>query len=113
MSEKIPTRTLLIKLRFEQGMTREDISEYFDVSIATVRRWIKELDVPRPSRRKRPKRPSNITARGEIVARVDDHYSPFERARINLGGRVVEFRGRGYYLDGKPVSAEEIIAADK
>jgi transposase len=110
-SEKAPSREKLVSLRFDKGMTREDIAEHFDVSIATVRRWIKEMDVPRPSRRKRPKRPKNITSRGEIVARTEDHYNRLERALLTLGGRVVEFTGRGYYLDGLPVSAEEVVAA--
>lgn len=111
MTDKTPTREKLIELRFEKGMTREDIAEHYDVSIATVRRWIKEMEVPRPSRRSRPKRPKHLTSSGEIVAKADDHYNKLERARITLEGRVVERSGRGYYLDGKPASAEEIIAA--
>lgn len=111
MSDAAPSREKLIELRFDKGMTREDIAEHFDVSTATVRRWIKELNVPRPSRRTRPKRPKHLTSSGEIVAKVGDGYNALERAMIELGGRVVEFRGKGYYLDGKPASAEEIIAA--
>lgn len=111
MSDKSPPREKIIDLRFEKGMTREDIAEYFDVSITTVRRWIKEMDIPRPTRRTRPKRPKHLTTTGEIVANLGDGYNDLERARTKLGGRVVEFRHRGYFLDGRPATAEEIIAA--
>ncbi|QJA43143.1 hypothetical protein [Phaeobacter phage MD18] len=109
--EATPPREKIIELRFDRGMTREDIAEHFDVSIATVRRWIKELNVPRPSRRSRTKRPKHLTSSGEIVAKVGDAYNKLERARMTLEGRVVERAGRGYYLDGKPASADEIIEA--
>ena len=107
-----PSRAALIELRFEHGMTREGIAEHHAVSIATVRRWIRDLDVPRPTRRSRPKRAKHLTPSGEIVAKTDDMYTDLERARINLEGRVVEFHKKGYYLDGRPGSAAEIIAAD-
>lgn len=109
--EKSPSRERLIELRFEKAMTREDIAEHFEVSIATVRRWIKEMDVPRPSRRTRPKRPKHLSPSGEIVAKLDDGYNTMERARITLGGRLVVRRGYGYYLDGKPAHVDEILAA--
>jgi transposase len=107
--DKAPSREKLIELRFEKGMTREGIAEHFDVSIATVRRWIKEMEVPRPSRRTRPKRPKHLTPSGEIVAEMGDGYNRFERARIKLEGRVIDYTVRGYCLDGTLASAEEII----
>lgn len=107
--DKTPSREKLIELRFEKSMTREDIAENCGVSIATVRRWIKELDVPRPTRRARARRPKFLTSIGEIVADAGDGYNRFERARKVLQGRVVDRHGRGYYLDGRPASAEFII----
>lgn len=109
--EKTPSREKLIELRFEKGMTREDIAEYFDVSIATVRRWIKELDVPRPTRRARPKKPKHLTSAGEIVAKLGDGYNKLERAKMKLGGRLIEKPGYGYYLDGRPAHVDRIIEA--
>lgn len=106
-----PSRELLIELRFEKGMTREGMAEYFKTSVATVRRWIKELDVPRPVRKKKPKRLQSIASTGELIGKIDDGYSRFERARIILEGRVVDRTGRGYYLDGRPASAESIMIA--
>jgi len=108
---QVPSREVLVALRFEKGMTREDIAEYFKVSTATVRRWIKEQNVPRPARRKKPKRTRNMTSTGEIIGEIGDGYSRLERARIVLEGRVIEKVGKGYYLDGKPCSAEKLLVA--
>lgn len=108
---QVPSREVLVSLRFEKGMTREDIAEYFKVSTATVRRWIKEQQVPRPARKKRPKRTRNMTASGEIIGEIGDGYSRLERARIILEGRVIERSGKGYYLDGRPCSAVDLLVA--
>lgn len=106
-----PQREALIELRFERNMTREEIAEYYNVSIATVRRWIKELGVPRPARQKKPIRLQNITPSGEIIADVAEGYTRFEIARIRLEGRVIERTGYGYYLDGRPASVAAILSA--
>ena len=105
-----PSREQLIGLRFEQGMTREDIAEHFDVSIATVRRWIKEMDIPRPRRSQKPKQ-KNLTRLGEIIAPAGDGRNRMERAQIVLGGRLIEKIGFGYYLDGYPADIDTILAA--
>ena len=109
--EKTPSREKLIELRFEKGMTREDIAAHFEVSIATVRRWIKDMNVPRTNKSAKPKRPKNITASGEIIAEIDDGRTSLDRALTALETRVVEFRGKGYYLDGRPASIDDILAA--
>lgn len=103
-----PKREKLVELRFDKGMTREGIAEYYGVSIATVRRWIKDLDVPRLSRRAKPK---HLTSSGEIIAKVDKGYTVIERAMMKFGGRLVERDGFGYYLDGKPAHTDAIIEA--
>ena len=107
----VPSRSELIKLRFDDGMTREDIAEHFDVSIATVRRWIRDLEIPRPSRRRAAKRPSHLTSSGEIVANPLSGETSLERARKILQGRVIERLGYGYYLDGRPATIDEILRA--
>lgn len=106
-----PSKEILIGLRFEKGMTREDIAEHFNTSVATVRRWIKELGVPRPVRKQKPIKLTSLGGSGEIVASLDDGYTRFERARMVLEGRVVERTGLGYYLDGRPASADDIMRA--
>ncbi|WNL50673.1 transcriptional regulator [Ruegeria phage RpAliso] len=105
-----PARDTLIDLRFERGMTREDIAEHYGVSIATVRRWIKDLDVPRP-RRKKQKRSPNLAPNGAIIGDYDGGYSRFEKARIKLGARLIDRPGYGYYLDGRPATIDAIYAA--
>ena len=111
--DKTPSRERLIELRFKKAMTREDIAEHFEVSIATVRRWIKELDIPRPIRRTQQNRPKHLTSLGEIVANPGDGYTSMERARIRLGGRLLLLHGKGYYLDGRPAHVDTILEASE
>ena len=105
-----PTRDELIDLREGKKLTREKIAEHYDVSLTTVRRWIKELDIPRPTRVK-IKRPPHISRNGYIIAILDDGYTVIERALRILGPRALEKRGRGYFLDGMPVSSLVIVHA--
>lgn len=106
-----PTRDDLIHLREKEGLTREQIAEHYEVSLATVRRWIKELNVPRPSKQVRYKAPSPLSRLGEIIADPDDGKTVLERAMDTLGDRVTEKRGYGYMLDGKPASTQRIVHA--
>lgn len=105
-----PTREDIIHLR-EQGMTREKISEHFDVSITTVRRWIKQYEIPRPSKQARRKRESHLSRNGEIIAPLRDDRSILEQAQDILGDRFQEKRHLGYTLDGRPANIDKIIAA--
>ena len=101
-----PTRDKLVELRFDRGMTREDIAEHYGVSVTMVRRWIKKLEIPRLSRRAKPK---HLTSSGEIVAKADYGYTVIETAMMKLGGRMVERDGFGYYVDGTPAHVDRII----
>lgn len=105
-----PKREDIIKLR-EGGMTREQIAAHYNVSTTTVRRWIKTLNIPRPSRNARDKRGKHLTKSGEIIAPVDDGFTVLDRAKLLLGPRLVEKRWAGYFLDGTPVGVDKIIAA--
>jgi transposase len=108
-----PNREKLIELRFTKGMTREDIADHFEVSIATVRRWIKDLNVPRPTRSKPSKRDKSLSPSGEIIAKLDpdERYTSLEVAQMRLGGRLIEVKGFGYYLDGRPARIDAILEA--
>lgn len=106
-----PTREELISLREKKGMTRAQIATHFEVSLTTVRRWIKELKVPRPSKAARNQRNKNISRIGEIIAEPDDGMTVMEKAVAILGDRLTERRGLGYYLDGRPVSSMRVIEA--
>jgi transposase len=104
-----PTREDLIKLRETDGMTREQIAEHYSVSLTTVRRWIKDLKIPRPTKQARNTRASHLTRFGEIVAEPDDGITVMERAQAILGTRLTERRGYGFYLDGKPANTAAVI----
>ena len=106
-----PTREELIHLRETEGLTREQIAEHFEVSLTTVRRWIKELKIPRPSKQVRYKEPSHLSRLGEIIAEPDDGITVMEQALKILGDRVTEKRGFGYMLDGRPASSTKIVHA--
>jgi hypothetical protein len=105
-----PNREALIRLREVQNLTRAEIAAHYSVSVATVRRWIRDMDIPRPARRspRRDRKPDPAPV--PDMAGPGDGYTALEQARIVLGPRVLERRGYGYYLDGTPSSAERIIA---
>ena len=86
-----PDREEIIGLR-EQGMTREKIAEHYDVSITTVRRWIKQHNIPRPSKQARRKRESHLSRNGEIIAPLQDERPILEQAQEILGDRFTEKR---------------------
>jgi len=106
-----PTRDDLIRLREDEGMTREQIADYYEVSLTTVRRWIKELKVPRPSKQARNQTSRPLTRFGEIIAEPDDGLTIMERAESILGSRFETRRGLGYFLDGRPVSTRRVVEA--
>ena len=104
-----PTREDLIDLRHNEGMTREEIAKHYGVPVAKVRRWIKTLDVPRPERKVQPK--MRVASEDQMLAAVGSPMSSLETALMNLEGRVIEKLGVGYYLDGRPASVDQILAA--
>jgi len=107
-----PSRDELIDMR-TKGMTRAEIADHFDVKIATVRRWIRIMNIPRPAGRSRRSRNDRTSATGEIIALPDDGYTLMEKAEMILGSRLKERRGFGYYLDGRPARTDAILAAAK
>lgn len=106
-----PTRDDLIRLREDEGMTREQIAEYYAVSPTTIRRWIKEFKVPRPSKQARNQTCKTLTRLGKTVAEPDDGITVMERAEKILGPRLTERRGVGYILDGRPVHIRRVVEA--
>jgi DeoR/GlpR family transcriptional regulator of sugar metabolism len=106
-----PTREELIRLRENMEMTREDIAEHFGVGVSTVRRWIREMKIPRPTPRRRKRHQPHLSSSGEIIAPVDDGLTLMERAKMQLGGRLTESPKKGYMLDGRPSHVRLIIAA--
>lgn len=107
----LPTREDIIHQREKQGMTREQIAEHYDVSLATVRRWIRDLGIPRPSKQVRYKQPTILSREGSIIAEPDDGETILEKSQRILGDRFSEKRGYGYMLDGRPSSIKAIVHA--
>ncbi len=106
-----PSRDDLQALR-ERGLTRKQIAEQFGVTLATVRRWIRTLDVPQPAGPRRPRAPKErLNFDGGIIVPLGDGLTLIERAHDVLGARFVERRGFGYYLDGTPANVDRITAA--
>lgn len=106
-----PTRDELIRLREDEGMTREQIADHYEVSLTTVRRWIKELKIPRPSKQARNQTTKLYKRFGELVADPDDGITIMERAEQILGTRLTYSRNRGRMLDGRPVHTRKVVEA--
>lgn len=106
-----PTLEKMIELREKQGLTREEIAEHYGVSVTVVRRWIKDLGVPRRTRKTKTRRHKHLSSSGEIIAKPDSGLTTLDRAKIKLKERLVERRGYGYYLDGRPVSIFTVLQA--
>jgi DNA-binding transcriptional regulator LsrR (DeoR family) len=109
-----PTKEKLMDLRFTEKMKREDIAELYGVSIATVRRWIKEMNIPRPARTK-IKRNKRLTPSGEIVIPLvwRDEYTSLEMAQMRLEGRLITRASYGYYLCGRLTDIDTILVASE
>lgn len=104
-----PTRAELIELREDEGMTREQIADFYEVSLTTVRRWIKEFQIPRPSKQNDEPKPPRRKRAGTLEP--DDGYTVMERAEEILGDRLTERPSIGYFLDGRPASSRIVVEA--
>lgn len=95
-----PDRETLTKLR-QEGMTRDEIAAYYGVTLARVKRWISDLEVPTPRIKKAKKSETPPLD-------MDDGLTLIERAQRILGRRMGEDY-RGYLLDGRPVRVDILI----
>lgn len=100
-----PNREDLVRLR-EQGMSREQIAEYYNVSLSRVKRWIKDLSIPTASQSSNGKMKQRAS---DGVALGTDHgVTVIEKARLILGKRMGQ-DFRGYLLDGRPVRVDILL----
>ena len=86
-----------------EGMTLQDISEIYNVSVSTVKRWIRGYGLASKKRTKKVitmPTPKN-TGQGSLL----------DQAKIKLGNRVTVHKIRGYFLDGKAVKADDLLVA--
>jgi hypothetical protein len=102
----VPSKEELIEMR-KEGFTREEIAEYFGVSLSRVKRWLKNYGFSRAPKQTPPP-PSNPLA-DELP--YDTGMTMMERAKMILGTRLTEDRHKGYCLDGRPAKTGRIIAA--
>jgi Homeodomain-like domain-containing protein len=102
-----PDREDILKLR-QQGLNRDQIAEFYGVSLSRVKRWIREMDIPMPGQAGGGK-PKQKSTDG---TKLGDEYGMtlVERAKRILGRRMSEDR-RGYLLDGRLCRVDILIIA--
>lgn len=101
-----PDRDDLIRLR-KEGLNREDIALRFGVSLARVKRWIKEMGIPAAINNRAAKKivPMDSAELGE-----DYGLTLIEKAKKTLGTRMTQDY-RGYLLDGRLVRIDILLQA--
>lgn len=106
-----------------QGKTREQIAEKFGVTVSRVKRWILTLGVSRRQVKEveKPKDPFidaavdmgtllPVGGKPAYTPKIDDGITLMDRCKVILGQRMGEDH-RGYLLDSRPVSTQQIINA--
>jgi len=111
-----PAKEALEALRL-QGKTRTEMALHYDVSLATMKRWIGLMDVGRRmSDRRKAEQERAVRAKDktdQCPLPMDDGISLMEMCRSVLGQRMGEDH-RGYTLDGRPASSNQVVdAAEK
>ena len=106
----LPDRDEFVKKRQVEGLTRTKLAEHYGVTESVIRRWIRVLDVPRrphgtASRRKK------IKPKMRAIDTSDQFLTTTDKALDILDARVIERKGFGYYLDGRPASIDQILVA--
>jgi uncharacterized protein YjcR len=102
----IPTKQDLIDMRAE-GFTREEIADYYGVTLSKVKRWLKKYGFSRVPKQVPP--PPSTPVTDELP--FDTGMTIMERAKLILGNRLTEDRHKGYCLDGRPAKTDRIIEA--
>jgi hypothetical protein len=95
-----PEKEELRKLREKE--TREELADYYCVSVSTIRRWVRFYNL----QRRRRETPKPLVPRPE----KDSGITIIDKARRILGDRLVEKR-EGYVLDNRPVNTDDILRA--
>lgn len=97
-----PEKEELLKLRKEQ--TREELADYYCVSVSTIRRWVRFYNL----QRRRRETPKPLITRPE----KDSGITIIDKAKRILGDRLVEKR-EGYFLDRRAVNIDDVLKAAK
>lgn len=103
---EFPTKEELEECR-ELGYTRQEIADCYGVTLAQVKRWISELNVPKKVTPKSPIGGGKISR--SLSLPPDYGLTIIEKAQEVLGPRMVYDRHRGYFVDGQPMSTDRIV----
>ena len=89
----------------DENMTLQDIADIYNVSVSTVKRWMRHYKLANGAR-PRKKKVDMLPAPD-----LSDLICALDRAKEKLKTRLTEHPRRGYLLDGRPVKAEDLIKA--
>lgn len=113
MKKKYPNKAELQELR-DQGLTRLEIAEKFNVSVSSVKDWLSVMGI---AKKFEPKSKDNTTdsSKNSELIRLHPEALPFdeglplmEKAQLRLGSRMA-CRGGDYYLDGRISTPRAIL----
>lgn len=102
-----PSKDELEELR--ETMTREQLSEHYNVSVSQIKRWITQLGVSKKTRGSNGKEKISLSP---VELNFDSGLPAMEKAKIRLGDRM-EIRRGSYWLDGRPASSDKILKEAK
>lgn len=105
---EIPTKEELKEYR-ELGFTRQEIADHYGVTLAQVKRWISELNVPKKVTPKSDNGMEDTKIKRSTALPPDYGMPLMEKAQEVLGSRMVYLKHRGYFVDGQPMSCDAIV----
>jgi len=101
-----PDKDELVRLR-DLGWSRQRIADWYGVSIARVKRWINEMNLPAVTNRRSKSKIAHVESVG---LGDDDGLTLIEKAKMKLGTRMTQDY-RGYLLDGRLVRIDILLSA--
>lgn len=107
-NSEIPTQKDLKEFR-ELGYTRQEIADHFGVTLAQVKRWISELNVPKKVTQRSASEGEESRITRSLSLPADYGMTLMEKAQEVLGPRLVYKKHVGYFVDGQPRSCDAIV----
>lgn len=107
-TSEIPTQKDLKEFR-ELGYTRQEIADYYGVTLAQVKRWISEFNVPKKVTQRSKFGGDEGKISRSLSLPPDYGMTLMEKAQEVLGPRLVYLKHKGYFVDGRPMSCERIV----
>ena len=107
-NSEIPTQKDLKEFR-ELGYTRQEIADHFGVTLAQVKRWISELNVPKKVTKRSASEGGESRITRSLSLPADYGMTLMEKAQEVLGPRLTYRKHVGYFVDGQPRSCDAIV----